>query len=52
MSAEDSQSPTRVRFGVLALVALAATNAYMTRSLGAANTTIASELGEIGRAHV
>jgi MFS family permease len=29
----------------LALVALAATNAYMTRSLGAANTTIASELG-------
>ena len=45
MSADGCQSPSRVRFGVLALVALAATNAYMTRSLGAANTTIAREMG-------
>lgn len=44
MSADPHQSPSRVRFGVLALVALAATSAYMTRSLGAANTTIAREM--------
>jgi len=44
MSTEECQSPSRVRLGVLALVALAATNAYMTRSLGAANTTIGREM--------
>ena len=44
MSADPHEPPSRVRFGVLALVALAATSAYMTRSLGAANTTIAGTM--------
>jgi MFS family permease len=44
MPTAEFQRPSGVRFGVLALVALAATNAYMTRSLGAANTTIGREM--------
>lgn len=43
MPGEIAPPPSRIRFVVLLLLAGAATSAYMTRSLGAANTTIARE---------
>jgi MFS family permease len=44
-TSEESQVPSRVRFGVLVLIALAASSAYLTRHcLAVANTTIQKDL--------